>query len=209
MGQIEVRVTMATNTGIRDKILELWSKGLSKNAIKRQLNCSIATVCYHCSDSFRERRLKQNSIYKKVYGLQTKITHFIRSSMKKYERKIHIHKQSLQKRLLGKINKFKQIVKKHNGVLSMISIEQVKNLLQEKPYCYITGRPINIYDTSSYQFDHIMPASRGGAATIDNLGFTCKEANLAKNDRTIAEHLQYCKEVLVHHGYTITKSSEK
>lgn len=73
------------------------------------------------------------------------------------------------------------------------------------PKCYLTGRDIDINSTRSYELDHIVPQSLGGADTIENAGLTCKDANRAKNDLRLEDFLTLCADVLKHHGYQITK----
>lgn len=50
--------------------------------------------------------------------------------------------------------------------------------------CYLTGTPIDL-TKDDYCFDHIVPVSKGG---------------------TIEEYLSLCKQVLEHHGYTVSKT---
>ena len=75
----------------------------------------------------------------------------------------------------------------------------------ENQTCYLTGRKINI-KIDEYQLDHKVPLSRGGKSSLENMGLTCKEANYAKHNLTEEEFVELCKEVVIHHGYTITKN---
>ena len=70
--------------------------------------------------------------------------------------------------------------------------------------CYLTGREIDLKDTSSYHFDHIVPRSKGGTNDLDNLGVACGDANRAKSDMHTGEFVELCKDVLEHHGYKVT-----
>lgn len=70
--------------------------------------------------------------------------------------------------------------------------------------CYLTGRNIDI-TKDDYHLDHIMPVSKGGSSSLDNLGITCPQANMSKSDMTIDEYLSLCKEVLENFGDTVTK----
>lgn len=69
--------------------------------------------------------------------------------------------------------------------------------------CYLTGRLIDLGEPKSYHLDHIMPRARGGSVELENMAIACAEANQSKGDRTVREHLQYCKEVLLNFGYQI------
>lgn len=71
--------------------------------------------------------------------------------------------------------------------------------------CYLTGDVIDL-TKDNFAFDHIIPLSKGGTSTLDNLGITTYEANAAKSDKTEEEFVELCKKVLIHHGYKVEKS---
>jgi 5-methylcytosine-specific restriction endonuclease McrA len=74
--------------------------------------------------------------------------------------------------------------------------------------CYLTGRGLSLREPKTYHFDHVIPRSKGGPDTLENLGITCREANQAKSDLTVDEFLGLCREVLEHHGYEVKKNEE-
>ena len=86
----------------------------------------------------------------------------------------------------------------------MIHVDDIRKQIEDNPICYLTGRKIDINNTRSYHFDHKLPVSRGGDASIDNLGICCREANQAKNDMTTDEFIKFCLEVVKHNGYKVT-----
>jgi len=63
------------------------------------------------------------------------------------------------------------------------------------PKCVFTGRPIDYKNPTTYHFDHIIPRSKGGANTIDNLQLTCPEANYAKSKMDDKTFITMCQEV--------------
>ena len=69
---------------------------------------------------------------------------------------------------------------------------------------YLTGDKIDIYDTKSYHFDHIIPLSKGGSKSIDNLGICTKEANMAKYNLTKDEFVELCRKVVLYNTQTIS-----
>lgn len=162
----------------KEKILELRQKGCTYNKIQEELGCSRATISYHCSKFGKEKvRLRAKRIVKN-------------------------HKYILRKRIYD----FKR--KRYHGKLldncDLCISEACKRLL-ENPICYITGKPIDFEDPYSYNIDHIIPISKGGNSCPDNIGLTLRKANMAKNDLSIDELIELCKDVLTHNGYKILK----
>lgn len=78
-------------------------------------------------------------------------------------------------------------------------------LFGEYSECYLTGRPIDIHDPTSYTFDHKVPTTRNGGNTLENLGICRPEANDAKGAHLVEEFLELCKDVLEHNGYEVKK----
>jgi 5-methylcytosine-specific restriction endonuclease McrA len=63
-------------------------------------------------------------------------------------------------------------------------------LARTKPNCHICGKPIDYtlhwLDPGAYQADHIVPLSRGGANTIENLAASHRACNSTKRARPYA-----------------------
>ena len=76
----------------------------------------------------------------------------------------------------------------------------------EETTCYLSGRHINLSEPRTYHFDHIIPVSKGGDCSFENLGIVRKEANRAKSDLLVEEFIGLCKDVLEHNGYTVSKN---
>jgi len=75
----------------------------------------------------------------------------------------------------------------------------------DSPACYLTGRKIDLQDTRSYHLDHIVPRSKGGDNSLENLGLADRHANIAKSNLSIEELLQLCEDILTHNGYEVSK----
>ena len=71
--------------------------------------------------------------------------------------------------------------------------------------CALTGRPLKFSEPHTYEYDHIMPHSRGGDNSLSNLQILCPEANQAKGMMTDDEFKDLCREVIIHAGYKIYK----
>lgn len=80
------------------------------------------------------------------------------------------------------------------------SVQDVIDKFGEDTTCYLTGEPINIYNTKSYEFDHKIPKSRGGDNSLENLGICTTRVNQAKKDLTIEEFISMCKSVAKYSG---------
>lgn len=73
--------------------------------------------------------------------------------------------------------------------------------------CYLTGRPIDINDPTTYTFDHKVPTTRNGDNSLENLGICCPEVNDAKGALLPEEFVALCRDVLEHHGYEVRKKT--
>ena len=88
-----------------------------------------------------------------------------------------------------------------------ITTKNILDKLEQNDRCALTGRKLDIQNTSSWELDHIIPSSKGGNNTLDNCQILCKEANQSKRDLLPEEFLELCKDVLKHNGYEIIKSN--
>ena len=86
-----------------------------------------------------------------------------------------------------------------------LSVEDVLKKFGENPVCYLTGQSIDLSKPSTYHLDHIIPRSRGGNNSLDNLGLCTKQANQAKTNMTPDELINLCKVILQHQGYHVSK----
>lgn len=181
----------------RDKILELRAKGYSYGQIQAELGCSKGTVSFHIGkgqkDKYASRRRKR---YKVSHPCQRKLERFCHT---KYSTKKNRPQRNI--RLL-----YKKLWYFCKGEIVKITVEDVINKLGENPVCYLTGESIDLNKPRTYQFDHIIPKSRGGSSELDNLGICTKQVNQSKTDMTPEEYIELCKQVLKHNGYTISKS---
>ncbi len=79
---------------------------------------------------------------------------------------------------------------KRNGVVGKYTIDEWKAKLAEYDYkCAYCG--IELLDSISA--DHVIPVSRGGSNTIDNIVPSCRNCNSRKNSKTPDEYIEYLK----------------
>lgn len=82
----------------------------------------------------------------------------------------------------------------HPSVKGKLNKNDLKSIWdRQNGKCALTGRELEIF---SMELDHIVPLAKGGSSTIDNLQWTCKEANQAKKDLLDSEFIALCKEVI-------------
>jgi 5-methylcytosine-specific restriction endonuclease McrA len=184
----------------RDKILELRDQGKSYKQIQEILGCSKGTIAYHLGDGQKSKhnirqqnnRSKQHPYKSKLDSFSTILVRFQPTQSTSKWRKL----------ITLKIESFTRDSRMYQK--PSFTVDDIVKKSGENPKCYITGVEIDIYDTSSYHFDHIIPRSKGGTNDIDNLGICTKEANQCKHNLTPDELVEFCKKVLKNKGFTIT-----
>uniref|UniRef100_A0A6M3LK79 Putative homing endonuclease n=1 Tax=viral metagenome TaxID=1070528 RepID=A0A6M3LK79_9ZZZZ len=193
------------NKGLGPKILELRKQGKSYKQISKELDCSTSIVCYHSGKGQKEKYKKRYKKYKLSHPYIPKMIHFINAN-KALKNKQKTKYKNIRQILRHKIYDFFKNRKTKMSNQSTFTVEDIIDKFSNNPICYLTGRQIDTSRSRSYHFDHMLPVSKGGKNTLDNLGICIKEANMAKNDMTVVEFLELCKDVLEYNGYGVTKS---
>lgn len=189
---------------MKDEILKLKSEGKSYNQIREILGCSKGTIAYHCGIGQKEKtkkRVKQ----RRENVLETKIERFKYKKPNENDFKLNEDKKYFNE----SVRKFQ---KRDNTKKNRIdtSIEKTfnwKNVLDkfgENTICYLSGENINLNE-NNYHLDHIIPSSRGGDNSLNNLGILHKTVNVMKNNMTPEELLNWCEKILKHNGYKVEK----
>lgn len=163
---------------IKDEIKELRERGYSFQQIAKELNCAKSTVSYHLGEGQKQKTLLRIKKQRNLNPWLHKTERFI----KEYEGKKVTYNQR------GDFNR-----------------KKLKEYLSTIDRCYLTGRPIDISDFNTYEFDHIIPRTLGGESSFENLGICRPEANRAKSDLTLDEFIGLCRDVLVNFGYKVSK----
>ena len=197
--------------GIKDKILELYfdeegvPTGKSYSDIARILNCSKGTISHHINPATRKKT------YARTIELRKTIEGKVMFKWAGF--KSRKHSGAVVREIKGSWKRnfyFKMVYFKNNGkdMKENINAEKILKKISKDgktTHCYLTGKKIDLHDTSSYHFDHVVAVAKGGTNGIDNLGITTAEANCGKGALSVDEFVDLCKSVLVHNGYKVTK----
>ena len=175
----------------KEDILRLRAEGKSYNDIARELGCSKSVISYHCGNGNEKKRTLEWS--KSTKGkLNRKITSF-RSRVSRSAKNVTAR---------SKLKTFKRrkdnnrTHSKVNNITKNYTYKDVLKKLGKNPRCYLTGVPINLEETDTYHFDHIIPCSKGGTNDLSNLEICTRSANYAKNDLSLEELYDLCESIL-------------
>jgi 5-methylcytosine-specific restriction endonuclease McrA len=188
---------------LRSKIRKLREEGRSYNAIAAELNCSKSTVAYHARENSREAHRVRARNRRAKHPFVKRIEHFMHRRQRP-QPKSKVANYRFRQILNIKLQRFFRR-KDEMYDKPTFTVQDVIDKLGETPICYLTAQPIDVLQSSSYQFDHIVPASRGGENSLENLGICLKTANMAKSDMMLDEFLLLCRQVLENFGYAVKK----
>lgn len=182
----------------KDAIIALRKEGKSYDQIRKITGASKGTISFHCG---KGQKLKYSARGRKNKSLQhpflRKIESFHKTKCNRLT-KTPIHKSRHLIKL--KIDKFCSNRKTMAYQKPTFTVNDVIEKFGSNPTCYLTGDYIDINQPRTYHFDHIVPVSKGGTNTLDNLGICTKNANQAKHDMSLDEFLELCSKVLKHNS---------
>lgn len=178
---------------LADKIHQLRSQNKSYQQISQILQCSKSVICYHLG---KNQKVKTRNRAKKLHPYLKKVYKF--TSTTDIHDKYTIENQRTQRAISDKIRNFGKDIIGGKTVYkpATFGLSDVLDKFGEKPTCYLTGTPIDIHQPASYAFDHIIPRSRGGDNSLDNLGLCTSEVNHAKYNMTPDEFINLCNSVV-------------
>jgi len=193
---------------MKNEILKLREEGKSYKQIRKILGCSLGTIAYHCGEGQKEKYLARQRKFRRNNVVAKKVSTFKHPSAYKRNRPKEEIKSNKRKCLQSKADDFQRArengkIGKHLG--KTFTYKDVLTEYGEQTNCYLSGRPISLLEPRTYQFDHKIPASKGGDCSFENLGIACREANVAKGNMTPEELLELCKDILEYNGYKVKK----
>jgi 5-methylcytosine-specific restriction endonuclease McrA len=178
---------------MKEEILKLRKEGKSYNDISKILRCSKSTISYHCGDGQKEktderrRKRRKNILLTKTERFIYRKNKNINETIRKFQKRDNSVKGSVD-----------------SNIETTFSWKDVIQKFGEDTYCYLSGEKINLYK-DNYNLDHIIPSSRGGDNSLDNLGITHKIVNTMKSDLTPEELIEWCKKILEFNNYKVEK----
>jgi len=170
-----------------EKMKKLKLEGKSYSEIARLLNVHHSTVIYHCDPKRKDQKIKQARIRRsKQHPFIIKRISFLNEENKDIKRTLYLKLRHWHRDCQ---------IKGQTKMNFDFTLDQLIEKIGPNPVCYLTGEPIDIYKTTSYQFDHKIPVSRGGNNSLDNLEICTAQVNMAKRNLTPDEFYELCSKV--------------
>lgn len=189
---------------VKDEILRLRAEGKSYKQIHKIVGGSSGTIAYHCGPGQKEKCLNKNKLIRqKRHPLHKKIETFYR--VEYVQPRIKNKTSKCLELIRGKLTGFFERKYKMR-VPEGITVEKLLAKFGEEPKCYLTGKSIDLLQPRTYSLDHIVPSSKGGQNTVENMGLCTKTANWSKSDMLLEEYIELCKSVLQNFGYNVEKN---
>lgn len=178
----------------RDQILQLHSEGKSRPEICRILQCHKSTVSYHLTPGQKEKFLERNNRYRGAAPILRKFERFKRPSEVSEKQAVR-YEQTLYRKIREFSKDRKTSTMKDKPTFTN---QEAMEKISANPVCYLTGTPIDLSKSSTYSLDHMIPRSRGGTNSLENMGLCTATANQAKFNLTVEEFHALCKSVVAH-----------
>lgn len=177
----------------KHRIMELYTAGKTRQEIMETLGVSASLLCYHLSPGQKRktylRITKQNLERHPLFLKWQKFKHKISRPK--------INRGDPRNALYHKVRDFFRDRKTHKMNSDYnYTVDDILTKFGDNPKCYLTGKPIDLLQPKTYALDHILPASRGGDNSLENMGLCTKAVNMAKHNLTVDEFYDLCRSVV-------------
>lgn len=195
---------------MKEQILKLREEGKTYNEIKVILGCSKSTISYYCGNGQKDK-VSNRTKKRRENILLTKVDSF---KQRTYNKKLSdIKGVKNRKDVVEAIRKFqkrdnsigKNTSRVNKGISKTFTWEDVLERFGEDTICYLSGERINLYERN-YQLDHIIPSSKSGDNSFNNLGISHEVVNKIKGNLSVEELLEWCVKILNHNNYNVNKN---
>ena len=176
----------------RDDILRLRAEGKSYREIQKELGCSSSTVSYHLGAGQKEKAKERKE---KSKTLREKIDAFKAPTI---EKEFKESPKSHDWKMREKVRRFQMKDRNDTSPILEWTYEELQEKMKDIDSCYLTGRPIDTDDYTTFQLDHIIPRCLGGTNKLENVGVATPQANYAKGAMSLEDFLALCVDVVVH-----------
>jgi predicted transcriptional regulator len=171
------------NHQYKPQILKLRSEGYTYKEIAEKVGCANSTVTYYLSGTVRKNAKKRTIKNRKAVdaltaAIQQKLYNFNCDNKSSVTKKCHP---------------------------TQISVKELRKMLVDSPVCYLTGKHLDLLDKSTWSLDHVIPRSKGGTNSKENMRLVCSSANRCKHDLHLEDFLALCKTVLENFGYKVSE----
>ncbi len=87
---------------------------------------------------------------------------------------------------------FRNLKKRLSDKWKGVKVERVLEKFGPSPKCYLTGIPLDLTNGQTFELEHIIPRTKGGLSTLDNMQFANPMANRMKHNFDLGEFIRVC-----------------
>ena len=167
----------------KEKILELRAKGYTYSQIAKEVGCDKGLIAYHCGKGVKEKYRERQRV---------------RRAKRKED--LHVCLSIKASSFKDRVREFRRRKDIQAGDLTLVEAKEVIKL--QKGKCYLTGLELT---PSNLSFDHIVPYSKKGTNTKENLGIVVWDVNYMKGKLSLEELLFYCEKILKNFKYKVSR----
>ena len=186
-------------TKLQTRINDLYWDGLSNRAISKECDCTEKMVEFYLNRLMSKvnHKRRKTPAYKAKHKPRSKIPKYFIDRVTSFKkRKSETAEEKYTKVLKRRIYTF---TKGNN----MFTPKELLEKISKEPKCWITGKSIELKDTSSWQLDHKVPKSQGGENTLENCDIATKDANSCKGPLLMEDFISICIQTLENHGFSV------